>query len=116
MVVPRSETRMRLASPWLDSHNRTTLLNTKLWRSLEAVEERRVFRAISIPRYTIGGPRLPKHSIDPGSTHLSLGEHAEGLHFREAVTSRGRYLAPSYTPALLLLPLPLRFPLALMSS
>jgi len=55
----------------------------------------RVFKAISIPRYTLGGPRSSKHSIDPGSTHLSLGEHADVLHFGEAVTSRGRYLASS---------------------
>lgn len=37
--------------------------------------------------------RFPRHSIDPGSTHLSLEKRAEGFHFREAVTCRGRYLA-----------------------
>jgi len=56
---------------------------------------RRVFGTISISRYAPGEARSPEHSIDPSSTHLSLGERAEGLHFREAVTSRGRYLAPS---------------------
>lgn len=73
---------------------------------------------ISISRYALRGPRSPKHSIDPGSTHLSLEERAEGFHFREAVTCRGRYLALlSHAPrAVPFLSLPLRFPLALMSS
>jgi len=54
---------------------------------------RRVFGTISISRYAPGEARSPEHSIDPSSTHLSLGERAEGLHFREPVTSRGRYPA-----------------------
>lgn len=60
-----------------------------------------VLGMISICRYASHGEaRSPEHSIDPGSTHLSLGERVEGLHFREAVTSRGRY------PALTLLHCP----------
>lgn len=95
-----------------------SLADTELRRSLQAIEGTRFGEVISISRYALGGPRSPKHSIDPGSTHLSLEERAEGFYFREAVTCRGRYLALLFHTRrpIPFLSLPLRFPLALMSS
>lgn len=93
---PQNETRMRLVNPWRNSHIVGRYSRIQNYSDRSKLSKGCVFRAISILRYTLGELRSPKHSIDPGSTHLSLGERAEGLHFREAVTSRGRYLAPSY--------------------